>query len=71
MIDDQDFKAKVTREEFETMCADLFDRIAATVQEALKTSEMTLVRIYQLNLYRIFVKSRSDFGVIHYKHYKL
>lgn len=43
LMDDQDFKAKVTREEFEAMCGDLFERIAAPVQEALRSSEVTLV----------------------------
>lgn len=44
LLDDQDFRAKVTRDEFETMCADLFERIGKTVADALKTSEMTMVR---------------------------
>ena len=43
LLDDQDFKAKVTREEFESMCSDLFERIGKVVQDALKTSEMTMV----------------------------
>lgn len=49
-MDDVDFKAPVTREEFEGMCGDLFDRIAAPVQQALKSADMTLVQhsIYPL-----------------------
>lgn len=42
-MEDVDFKAKVTREELETMCADIFERIAVPVQEALKNSEMSMV----------------------------
>ena len=43
LIDDVDLKAPVTREEFEGMCGDLFDRIAAPIQQALKSADMTLV----------------------------
>ena len=43
LMDDVDFKAKVTREEFELMCADLFDRIKKTIDDALKTSEVLQV----------------------------
>ncbi len=40
-----DFSVKVTRVQFEEMCADLFDRIEEPVKQALKISEITLVRI--------------------------
>lgn len=43
MLDDQDFKAKVTRTEFEEMCADLFDEIEQVVKDALTSSEFTMV----------------------------
>jgi len=43
LMDDVDFKAKVTREEFENMCSDLFDRVKATVEDAIKFSEITNV----------------------------
>lgn len=45
MMDDIDFKAKVTRTEFEELCADLFERVPGPVQEALTTAEMKLVRV--------------------------
>lgn len=43
-MDDVDFKAKVTRAEFEELCADLFDRVPGPVQQALQSAEMSLVR---------------------------
>lgn len=45
LMDDIDFKAKVTRAEFEKLCADLFDRVPRPVQEALAVAEMKLVSI--------------------------
>lgn len=45
-MDDIDFKAKVTRDVFEDLCSDLFDRVAVPVQEALSASEMSLVRTF-------------------------
>ncbi|XP_061606984.1 hypoxia up-regulated protein 1 isoform X2 [Phyllopteryx taeniolatus] len=43
LIDEIDFKAKVTRAEFEDLCADLFERVPHPVQDALTASEMNLV----------------------------
>lgn len=43
MHEEIDFSAKVTRVEFEELCADLFDRIAEPVKQALKISEITMV----------------------------
>ena len=54
MFDDQDFKAKVTRDELEAMCTDLFKRIAAPVKEALDASEMTMVS--NISLYFLSIK---------------
>jgi hypothetical protein len=42
-MDDVDFKAKVTRVEFEELCADLFERVPGPVQQALQSAEMSLV----------------------------
>lgn len=44
LMDDVDFKAKVTRGEFEELCADLFERVPGPVQQALQSAEMSLVR---------------------------
>ena len=44
LMDDVDFKAKVTREEFQTICSDLFDRIKNPILDALKTSEVINVK---------------------------
>lgn len=42
-MDDQDFKAKLSRAELEEMCADVFEKIAGPVEQALKSSDMTMV----------------------------
>lgn len=44
-MDDIDFKAKVTRAEFEQLCADLFERVPQPVKDALAAAEMTMVSI--------------------------
>lgn len=43
MLEDQDFKAKVTREEIEEMNKDLFERIGKVAKDALESSEVTKV----------------------------
>lgn len=43
LMDDIDFKAKVTRAEFEDLCADLFERVPQPVKDALTAAEMTMV----------------------------
>ncbi|XP_062869814.1 hypoxia up-regulated protein 1 [Trichomycterus rosablanca] len=50
LMDDIDFKAKVTRAEFEALCADLFDRVPGPVQQALAASEMSMDEIEQVIL---------------------
>uniref|UniRef100_A0A8C9Y692 Hypoxia up-regulated protein 1 n=1 Tax=Sander lucioperca TaxID=283035 RepID=A0A8C9Y692_SANLU len=50
LMDDIDFKAKVTRIEFEELCADLFERVPGPVQDALATAEMKLDEIEQVIL---------------------
>lgn len=43
-MDDIDFRSKVTRDEFEDMTSDLSARVGRVVEDALKSSEMTMVR---------------------------
>uniref|UniRef100_A0A3Q2PA10 Hypoxia up-regulated protein 1 n=1 Tax=Fundulus heteroclitus TaxID=8078 RepID=A0A3Q2PA10_FUNHE len=50
LMDDIDFKAKVTRSEFEELCADLFERVPGPVQEALTAADMKLEDIEQVIL---------------------
>lgn len=50
LMDDIDFKAKVTRAEFEELCADLFDRVPLPVQDALASAEMKMDEIEQVIL---------------------
>ncbi len=49
-MDDQDFKAKVTRAEFEEMCADLFERVPEPVEDAMRFSELTWVSTFNIHL---------------------
>uniref|UniRef100_A0A3B4VFJ2 Hypoxia up-regulated protein 1 n=1 Tax=Seriola dumerili TaxID=41447 RepID=A0A3B4VFJ2_SERDU len=50
LMDDIDFKAKVTRTAFEELCADLFERVPRPVQDALSAAEMKLDEIEQVIL---------------------
>ncbi|XP_029428226.1 hypoxia up-regulated protein 1 [Rhinatrema bivittatum] len=50
LMDDIDFKAKVSRQELEDMCLDLFARVSGPVQEALRIAEMNLDEIDQVIL---------------------
>ncbi|KAI3373683.1 hypothetical protein L3Q82_021961 [Scortum barcoo] len=50
LMDDIDFKAKVTRTEFEELCVDLFERVPRPVQDALTAAEMKLDEIEQVIL---------------------
>ena len=44
LLEDVDFRAKVTREKFEELCSDLFDRVPGPVEQALEAAGMTIVR---------------------------
>lgn len=50
LMDDIDFKSKVSRAEFEELCADLFERVPGPVQDALTAAEMKLDEIEQVIL---------------------
>nr|XP_055064257.1 hypoxia up-regulated protein 1 [Misgurnus anguillicaudatus] len=50
LMDDIDFRAKVTRSDFEALCEDLFARVPGPVKEALAVSEMTMDEIEQVIL---------------------
>jgi hypoxia up-regulated 1 len=44
LVDELDFKSsKITRIEFERICADLFDRLQRPLEDALKSAEVTFV----------------------------
>ena len=46
LLDEKDFRSPVTRAELEHLSEDLFDRITKPIEDALKVSEITLVRNY-------------------------
>lgn len=48
LIDEIDFKLQVTREQFEELCSDLFDRVRGPVEQALKASGLTMEIISQV-----------------------
>ncbi|KAM4885658.1 hypoxia up-regulated protein 1 isoform 1-T1 [Sylvia borin] len=50
LLDDIDFKAKVSRQEFEDLCHDLFKRVPGPVQQALSSAEMNMDGIDQVIL---------------------
>ncbi len=43
LFDGYDFKSKITREQFEKLCKDLFDRIEKPINDAIKQSGVVLV----------------------------
>ena len=49
LIDDIDFKHRITRDQFENLCIDLFQRVKRPVEEVLNTSQITLVRMKDLS----------------------
>ncbi|CAF4848104.1 unnamed protein product [Rotaria sp. Silwood1] len=57
LIDEIDFKHRITREQFEKLFEDLFQRVKQPIEEALNTSGITLVRIIDL-----FDKKKIDLG---------
>lgn len=50
LLDDIDLKIQVTREQLEDLCKDLLDRIGGPVEQALKTSGLTMDVISQVVL---------------------
>lgn len=48
LLDEEDFKVLVTREELENMCKDLFERVKNPIDQALKTSGITMDIISQV-----------------------
>lgn len=57
MIDEKDMRIKVTREEFEELCKDLFDKVALPAQRALDASGLTIDLIEQVyyTYYMIYI----------------
>ncbi|XP_071440991.1 hypoxia up-regulated protein 1, partial [Hetaerina americana] len=50
LLDDVDFKLQVTRDQFQELCADLFDRVKGPVDRALESSGLTMDVINQVIL---------------------
>uniref|UniRef100_A0A336K1X8 Hypoxia up-regulated protein 1 n=2 Tax=Culicoides sonorensis TaxID=179676 RepID=A0A336K1X8_CULSO len=45
LLEDHDFKVKITREEFEELCSDLFERVPNVLKKALELSEVPIESI--------------------------
>ena len=43
LLEDVDFRLKVTRDELDAMCSDLYDRVQEPVRQALEAADMTMV----------------------------
>ena len=43
LFEDEDFRTKVTREQFEDLCQDLVDRIDKVIKDALAAAELSAV----------------------------
>lgn len=50
LLDEQDFRMQVTREDLENLCGDLFERVGNPVQQALTTAGLTMDVISQVVL---------------------
>ncbi|XP_033331582.2 hypoxia up-regulated Grp170 co-chaperone protein isoform X2 [Megalopta genalis] len=50
LIDEHDFRMKVTREKLEQLCSDLFERVADPIKMALQTSGLTMDIVSQVVL---------------------
>lgn len=51
LLEEIDFKHQVTRQTFENLCGDLFDRVTKPLDDALKASGLTLDVINQVTLF--------------------
>lgn len=51
LLDEQDFKFMVTREKFEELCKDLFERVAAPMNRAIEAAGISLEVINQVILF--------------------
>uniref|UniRef100_A0A182JHS1 Hypoxia up-regulated protein 1 n=1 Tax=Anopheles atroparvus TaxID=41427 RepID=A0A182JHS1_ANOAO len=51
LLDEQDFRLAVTREQFELLCKDLYERVTAPLDKALAASGLTLDVINQVVLF--------------------
>nr|CAB3255112.1 hypoxia up-regulated protein 1-like [Phallusia mammillata] len=50
LIDEEDFRARVTREDFQDICQDLWERVPGPINQALKAADMTMDSISQVLL---------------------
>jgi len=50
LLDEQDFRVQVTREQFENLCGDLFERVKNPIEQALNAAAITMDVIDQVIL---------------------
>merc|ERR1719277_1820789 len=46
LYEDTDFQAHITREEFEEMCKEMFDRLTAPIEKAFAMANVTLANMH-------------------------
>lgn len=51
LLDEKDFRLQVTREVFEDLCKDLFERVINPLEQALKNSQLSLDLMNQVTLF--------------------
>lgn len=51
LLEEHDFKTQVTRDEFENMCKDIFEKVPAVLNKALAAAELTIDTISQVILF--------------------
>jgi len=49
LLEEKDFRVQVSRDEFEQLSADLFDRVQKPVEQALNNAAITMDLIDQVN----------------------
>jgi hypoxia up-regulated 1 len=71
LIDEIDFKQRITRDEFENLCTDLFERVKKPIEQVLNTNGITLVRIqfdYFIHLIILFRMTSNKYFYLVVQH---
>lgn len=63
LLDNENFKLLVTREEFENLCQDLFERATKPIEQALKTSGLHIDLVNQVGYMIITLVFVSHFCI--------
>ena len=64
LLEDVDFRTKVSRDDFEELCSDLFDRVGDPVRQALQATEITMVSNYSVVHVQLLSRSCVGHGTV-------